>query len=267
MWFLSVGLPVVRSTKTQCVNSETQFSSDLTITFKLLKYQYLLASLLCTYCWYLLQQPSLATEIIKVLCPLLFSALLSRTLFATQQLCVPRLAGFGEGSSTMRDRLEELQQRAQDFSEAASVGANPFSAEGDNGDSVDVGVITPQAVVFEEEPIIENFLSEAQQIRDDITVLETEVISLSCWFLYAVLTLLHCICCFFGGFNSLWRCFLNYISTRLIWFLLSSILLFLSFFLFSSFPLSLNQSWLSFHAFNCCVMHLWSEAILNTIVV
>lgn len=82
----------------------------------------------------------------------------------------------------MRDRLEELQQRAQDFSEAASVGANPFSAEGDNDDSVEVGVIQPQAVVFEEEPIIENFLSEAQQIRDDITVLETEVISFSCCF-------------------------------------------------------------------------------------
>ncbi|XP_036966405.1 syntaxin-19 isoform X2 [Acanthopagrus latus] len=79
----------------------------------------------------------------------------------------------------MRDRLEELQQRAQDFSEAASEGANPFSAEGDNGDSVEVGVITPQAVVFEEEPIIENFLSEAQHIRDDITMLETEVLKFS----------------------------------------------------------------------------------------
>ncbi|XP_073330093.1 syntaxin-19 [Pagrus major] len=79
----------------------------------------------------------------------------------------------------MRDRLEELQQRAQDFSEAASESANPFSAEGDNDDSVEVGVITPQAVVFEEEPVIENFLSEAQQIRDDITVLETEVLKFS----------------------------------------------------------------------------------------
>ncbi|KAM8748605.1 syntaxin-19 [Acanthopagrus schlegelii] len=79
----------------------------------------------------------------------------------------------------MRDRLEELQQRVQDFSEAATEGANPFSAEGDNGDSVEVGVITPQAVVFEEEPIIENFLSEAQHIRDDITMLETEVLKFS----------------------------------------------------------------------------------------
>ncbi|XP_049905768.1 syntaxin-19 [Epinephelus moara] len=74
----------------------------------------------------------------------------------------------------MRDRLEELQKRAQDFSEAASENANPFSGEGDDDDSV--SVITPQAVVFEEEPIIENFLSEAQLIRDDITALDIEVL-------------------------------------------------------------------------------------------
>lgn len=74
----------------------------------------------------------------------------------------------------MRDRLEELQQRAQEFSEAASDG-NPFTEEGGGDDPAAVGVITPQAVVFEEEPIIENFLSEAQRIRDDITELETEV--------------------------------------------------------------------------------------------
>ncbi|KAE8299470.1 Syntaxin-19 [Larimichthys crocea] len=76
----------------------------------------------------------------------------------------------------MRDRLEELQLRARDFSEAESENNSPFSAEGDNDDSVAVEVITPQAVVFEEEPIIENFLSEAQQIRDDITVLDIEVL-------------------------------------------------------------------------------------------
>ncbi|XP_029937519.1 syntaxin-19 [Myripristis murdjan] len=75
----------------------------------------------------------------------------------------------------MRDRLEELQQRAQEFSEAASDG-NPFTEEGDGDDPAAVGVITPQAVVFEEEPIIENFLTEAQRIRDDITELETEVL-------------------------------------------------------------------------------------------
>ncbi|XP_035459516.1 syntaxin-19 isoform X2 [Scophthalmus maximus] len=76
----------------------------------------------------------------------------------------------------MRDRLEELQQRAQEFSGSASENTNPLSAEGDNDDSVVVEVITQQAVVFEEEPIIENFLSEAQQIRDAITVLETEIL-------------------------------------------------------------------------------------------
>lgn len=75
----------------------------------------------------------------------------------------------------MRDRLEELQQRAQEDSGAAGENANPFSGDGDHDDRVGVEIITPQAVVFEEEPIIENFLSEAQHIRDDITALETEV--------------------------------------------------------------------------------------------
>lgn len=79
----------------------------------------------------------------------------------------------------MRDRLEELQHRAQDFSEASSENTNPFSAEGDEDDTEVVGVITPQAVVFEEEPIIENILSEIQQIRDDITALDTEVLKFS----------------------------------------------------------------------------------------
>ncbi|KAM3861683.1 syntaxin-19 [Diretmus argenteus] len=79
----------------------------------------------------------------------------------------------------MRDRLQELQQRAQEFSEAASEDAGPFSGEGDADDSVGVEVITPQAVVFEEEPIIDNFLSEAQLIRDGIKELETEVLNFS----------------------------------------------------------------------------------------
>ncbi|XP_034549066.1 syntaxin-19 [Notolabrus celidotus] len=76
----------------------------------------------------------------------------------------------------MRDRLEELLQRAQEFSEAGSENANPFSTEGDYDDSEVAGAIMHQAVVFEVEPIIDNFLSEAQKIRDDITVLETEVL-------------------------------------------------------------------------------------------
>lgn len=79
----------------------------------------------------------------------------------------------------MRDRLAELQQKAHDFSEATSENTNRFSEEGDEDDSAAVEVITPQAVLFEEEPIIENFLSEAKKMRDDITALETEVGSLS----------------------------------------------------------------------------------------
>lgn len=76
----------------------------------------------------------------------------------------------------MRDRLQELQHRAQEFSEAANDHSNHFSEEEDGGeDSVVVGGITPQAVVFEAEPIIESFLTEAQQIRNDISALETEV--------------------------------------------------------------------------------------------
>lgn len=71
--------------------------------------------------------------------------------------------------------MAELQQRAHDFSEAASENTNPLSEEGDDDDSAAVEVIMPQAVLFEEEPIIENFLSEAKKIRDDITALETEV--------------------------------------------------------------------------------------------
>jgi len=75
----------------------------------------------------------------------------------------------------MRDRLEELQQRAQESTDVATDHNNPFSMEDDDDDSVVVGSLTPQAVVFEEEPVIDNFLSEAQQIRDDISELETEV--------------------------------------------------------------------------------------------
>ena len=78
----------------------------------------------------------------------------------------------------MKDRLDELRQRAQEFREAGdseATGANPF--DNDPDDPVWVGVVTtqPEAVLFEEEPVIENFLSEAQRIRDDITELETEV--------------------------------------------------------------------------------------------
>lgn len=81
----------------------------------------------------------------------------------------------------MRDRLVELQQKTQEFSEAAS--QNTFLGD-DDDEFVVLGIILPEAVLFEEEPIIENILSETQLIRDDITALETEVkidkISLLC---------------------------------------------------------------------------------------
>ncbi|XP_070979301.1 syntaxin-19-like [Oncorhynchus clarkii lewisi] len=78
----------------------------------------------------------------------------------------------------MRDRLEELRQRAQEFREARNkADETPFPEEdADPDDPAWVSVATPQqAVVFEEEPVLDNFLSEAQHIRSDITELETEV--------------------------------------------------------------------------------------------
>ncbi|XP_026233197.1 syntaxin-19 [Anabas testudineus] len=73
----------------------------------------------------------------------------------------------------MRDRLEELQRKAQEFSEAAS--ENTLLGE-DDDEFVVLGIITPEAVLFEEEPVIENILSETQPIRDDITALDIEVL-------------------------------------------------------------------------------------------
>uniref|UniRef100_A0A3P9K323 Syntaxin 19 n=1 Tax=Oryzias latipes TaxID=8090 RepID=A0A3P9K323_ORYLA len=79
----------------------------------------------------------------------------------------------------MRDRLQELQLRSQEFAEVANDHGNHFSEEDGDDDSVVVGGITPQAVVFEAEPIIESFLTEAQQIRTDISTLETEVLKIT----------------------------------------------------------------------------------------
>ncbi|XP_018597008.2 syntaxin-19-like [Scleropages formosus] len=67
----------------------------------------------------------------------------------------------------MRDRLEELRQRMKEASEEDEDG--PSSGE---GDSVPV---VPQAVVFEPEPVLENFLDQVQHIRESINELETEV--------------------------------------------------------------------------------------------
>jgi hypothetical protein len=82
----------------------------------------------------------------------------------------------------MRDRLEELRQRAQEFREARNkADETPFPEEDpDSDDPAWVSVATrQQAVVFEKEPVLENFLSEAQHIRGDITELETEVSDLT----------------------------------------------------------------------------------------
>ncbi|XP_005452020.1 syntaxin-19 [Oreochromis niloticus] len=76
----------------------------------------------------------------------------------------------------MRDRLVELQQKARELSAVATENTNPFSVEDDDDDSVALGVIKPQAVVFEEEPVIQDFLSEVEHIQDDIAVLESEVL-------------------------------------------------------------------------------------------
>ncbi|XP_033843514.1 syntaxin-19 [Periophthalmus magnuspinnatus] len=79
----------------------------------------------------------------------------------------------------MRDRLDELRQRTQDGAEEGD-SSNPFSGEQQaDEDAAVVGVITPEAVVFEEEPVIDNLLSDIQQIRDDITALEIEVVKFS----------------------------------------------------------------------------------------
>lgn len=81
----------------------------------------------------------------------------------------------GASSFTMRDRLAELQQKTQEFSAVATENTNPFSVADGEDDSVVLGVIKPEAVVFEEEPVIQDFLSEVEHIKDDLTVLETEV--------------------------------------------------------------------------------------------
>ncbi|XP_062313029.1 syntaxin-19 [Osmerus eperlanus] len=79
----------------------------------------------------------------------------------------------------MRDRLAELRQRAQEFRQAGSEkDHSPFPGE-DETEDPGLGVMAPQAVMFEEEPVLENFLSEAQHIRDNLTELETEVLKFS----------------------------------------------------------------------------------------
>ncbi|KAJ8013037.1 hypothetical protein DPEC_G00049150 [Dallia pectoralis] len=75
----------------------------------------------------------------------------------------------------MRDRLDELRQlrqKAPDFRESSSTAGDAPETDTHPG-----GMVTTlqQAVVFEEEPVLDNYLSEAQHLRNDINELETEV--------------------------------------------------------------------------------------------
>ncbi|XP_063070527.1 syntaxin-19 [Engraulis encrasicolus] len=71
----------------------------------------------------------------------------------------------------MRDRIEELRQRAKESSDDLHP-SNPF---GDDYDEDDQFPTRPEAVIFEEEPVLENYLIEAQRIRESINELEAEV--------------------------------------------------------------------------------------------
>ncbi|XP_061924445.1 syntaxin-19-like [Entelurus aequoreus] len=75
----------------------------------------------------------------------------------------------------MKDRLKDLRERTQELPDSASA-SSTSEEEGHHDDSVAVEAITPQAVLFEEEPVIGNFLSQVQLIRNDISTLETEVL-------------------------------------------------------------------------------------------
>lgn len=69
----------------------------------------------------------------------------------------------------MKDRIEELRQKMKSSGDV--VDSNPFGEDYDEDEPSPM----PQAVIFEEEPVLENFLSEAQRIRDSIDELEAEV--------------------------------------------------------------------------------------------
>lgn len=69
----------------------------------------------------------------------------------------------------MKDRIEELRQKMKSSGDV--VDSNPFGEDYNEDEPSPM----PQAVIFEEEPVLENFLSEAQRIRDSIDELEAEV--------------------------------------------------------------------------------------------
>ncbi|XDV30992.1 hypothetical protein PO909_033772 [Leuciscus waleckii] len=70
----------------------------------------------------------------------------------------------------MKDRMEELRQRMK--ASDKMLDNNAFNKEEDMDPSSLIGL---QAVIFEEEPVLENFLKEAQNIRDSIEELNSEV--------------------------------------------------------------------------------------------
>ncbi|XP_039539607.1 syntaxin-19 [Pimephales promelas] len=70
----------------------------------------------------------------------------------------------------MKDRLEELRQRMK--ASDKMLDNNAFNKEEDMDPSSLIGL---QAVIFEEEPVLEHFLKEAQNIRDGIEELNSEV--------------------------------------------------------------------------------------------
>lgn len=70
----------------------------------------------------------------------------------------------------MKDRMEELRQRMK--ASDKMVDNNSFNKEEDLDPSSLIGL---QAVIFEAEPVLDNFLKEAQNIRDSIEELNSEV--------------------------------------------------------------------------------------------
>ncbi|XP_067301021.1 syntaxin-19 [Pseudorasbora parva] len=69
----------------------------------------------------------------------------------------------------MKDRMEELRQRMKSSDKMVD---NAFNNEEDMDPSSLIGL---QAVIFEAQPVVDNFLKEAQSIRDSIEELNSEV--------------------------------------------------------------------------------------------
>ncbi|XP_066541981.1 syntaxin-19 [Hoplias malabaricus] len=70
----------------------------------------------------------------------------------------------------MKDRIDELHQQMK--STERLQGVHPF-IQGDEEDLA--STVGPQAVLFEAEPVLENFLEDVKRIRDSLDELESEV--------------------------------------------------------------------------------------------